>query len=165
MNRITTSQKLFYFSFMVWTKNNFKISTDKTLLNMEAVHHYLSKESYWAKNISKTKIKTACENSLCFGLYENEKQIGLARLITDYSTFAYLCDVYVLPEYQGNGLGKWLMNCVMSHPDLQTLRRWTLATKDAHGLYEQVGFTLLKNSDRHMEYRNEKVFDGAWLVE
>ena len=127
---------------MEWTKDKFKISTDKTLLNLEAVHNYLSKESYWAKNISKAKIKTACENSLCFGIYENEnhtlptsKQIGLARVVTDYATFAYLCDVYVVPEYQGTGLGKWLMNCVMSHPNLQTLKRFILANKDAHGIY------------------------------
>lgn len=155
----------FTFHFMEWTKDKFKISTDKTLLNFEAVHHYLSKESYWAKNISETKIRTACANSLCFGLYEDKKQVGLARLITDYATFAYLCDVYVLPEYQRNGLGKWLMNCVMAHPDLQTLRRWILATKDAQGLYQYSGFEPLKNPDRHMEYRNEKVFDREWLVE
>ena len=150
---------------MEWTKDNFKISTDRNLLNVVAVHAYLSKESYWAKNISEARVKSACENSLCFGMYEAGKQIGLARLITDYATFAYLCDVYVLPQYQGKGLGKWLMNCVMAHPDLQTLRRWILATKDAQGLYKYSGFAALKNPDRHMEYRNEKIFDGEWQVE
>lgn len=149
---------------MEWIKDNFKISTDKNLLSVAAMHAYLSKESYWAKNISEGRIKIACENSLCFGVYENEKQIGLARVISDYATFAYLCDVYILAEYQGNGLGKWLMACVMAHTDLQTVRRWTLGTKDAHGLYKQFGWHLV-NAERNMEYRNLKAFDNEWLVD
>ena len=150
---------------MEWTQNNFKISDDSSLLNMTAIHDYLSNQSYWAKNISAARVKAACENSLCFGLYDVNDQIGLARVITDYATFAYLCDVYVLPAYQGKGLGKWLMSCVMGHPELQELRRWILATKDAHGLYKHSGFGPLTNHDRHMEYRNSKVFDGEWLIE
>ena len=148
---------------MEWTKDNFKISTDKDLLSFTAMHAYLSKESYWAKNISEERIKTACENSLCFGVYEHGSQIGLARIITDYATFAYLCDVYIHPEYLGKGLGKWLMACVMAHPDLQTVRRWTLGTKDAQGLYKQFGWQPV-SAERNMEYRNLNVFDNEWLV-
>ena len=150
---------------MEWTKDNFKISTDKSLLDIPSIRKYLAFESYWAKNISEARVKVACENSLCFGLYDSERQIGLARVVTDYSTFAYLCDVYVLPEYQGKGLGKWMMSCVMAHADLQTLRRWILATKDAHGLYAHSGFASLQNPDRHMEFKNLKAFDGEWLIE
>ena len=150
---------------MEWTKDKFKISTDKNLLNVSAMHAYLSKESYWAKNISEARIKIACENSLCFGVYDAEKQIGLARVITDFAVHAHISDVYILPSYQGQGLGKWLMACVMQHPDLQQLRRWALGTKDAHDLYKQFGFTALNKPDRSMELRNLKVFDEEWLVE
>ena len=149
---------------MEWAKDNFKISTDKGLLSVTAMHAYLSNESYWAKNISEARIKASCENSLCFGVYDNKKQIGLARVITDYVTYGYLCDVYILPEYQGKGLGKWLITCVMAHPDLQSIRRWTLGTKDAQDLYKQFGWQLV-NAERNMEYRNLNVFDNEWLVE
>ena len=149
---------------MEWTKDKFKVSTDKNLLNVSAMHAYLSKESYWAKNISEARIKIACENSLCFGVYDAEKQIGLARVITDFAVHAHISDVYILPSYQGKGLGKWLMACLMQHPDLQQLRRWSLGTKDAHDLYKQFGFTALNKPDRSMEFRNLKVFDEEWLV-
>ena len=149
---------------MEWIKDNFKITTDKSQLDVAAIYSYLSQHSYWAKNIATQRVQRACDNSLCFGLYDSNGQIGLARVITDYATFAYLCDVYVLPAYKGKGLGKWLMACVMAHTDLQQLRRWLLATKDAHGLYEQFGFGPLSKPDRHMELKNTEVFDGEWLM-
>jgi len=131
----------------------FVISTDPARLDVGAIHAYLTR-SYWAAGIPKDIVAKSIEGSLCFGLYEAGRQIGLARVITDKATFAYLCDVYVLEDYRGRGLGKWLMSAVQSHPDLQGLRRFVLITQDAHGLYEQFGFSLLKEPARYMEIRN-----------
>ena len=131
-------------------RGSFLISTDNAKLDREAIYLYLS-ESYWEKTRSRSAVEKSLGNSLCFGLYEGEKQIGLARVVSDYATFAYLCDVYVLDAYQSKGLGAWLLQSVMSHPDLQNLRRWLLATRDAHGLYRKVGFTELKTPERWME--------------
>ncbi len=139
-------------------KGNFLISTDKEKLDLSAIHHYLSTESYWAKQIPIEIVKKCIENSLCFGIYENKKQIGFARVISDYSTFAYLADVYVLTEYRKQGLSKWLMEFIMSHPELQGLRRFSLATLDAHGLYEHYGFKRLENPDRYMEIKNVDIY-------
>ncbi len=128
----------------------FLVSTDPARLDAPAIHAYL-RISYWAEEIPLDVVRRSLEHSLCFGLYEGSRQIGLARVISDYTTFAYLCDVYVLPERQGQGLGKWLMECVMSHPSLQGLRRLMLATSDAHGLYRRFGFTEPAAPDRLME--------------
>ena len=134
-------------------RKEFVISTDPARLDVFAVHEYLTR-SYWAAGIPKDVVAKSLEGSLCFGLYEGSRQIGLARVITDKATFAYLCDVYVLEDYRGLGLGKWLMSVVQSHPDLQRLRRFVLITRDAHGLYEQFGFSGLKEPDRYMEIKN-----------
>lgn len=138
------------------SRDGFFVSTDPGKLDLEAVHGYLSAESYWAKGIPKEMVARSLANSLCFGVYERVegglRQIGLARVVSDYATFAYLADVFIRPEYQGRGLGKWLMSCVMEHPNLQGLRRWSLATRDAHGLYRQYGFTELRDPSRWMEY-------------
>ena len=136
-------------------RDGFVVSTDPGKIDLEVVYGYLSAESYWAKGIPKETVARALANSLCFGVYEQAaggRQIGLARVISDYTTFAYLSDVFIRPEYQGQGLGKWLISCVMEHPELQALRRWSLATRDAHGLYGQYGFTALKDPSRWMEY-------------
>ncbi len=132
-------------------KDRFLICTDRELLKIDSVNEYLVQESYWAKTRTIEQTKTAIENSLCFGVYENGKQIGFARVVTDFSTFAYLADVYILPEYQNRGLGKWLIETILEHPDLKGFRRWVLATLDAHRLYEKFGFTALKNPERWME--------------
>lgn len=137
----------------LWQKEEFSITTDKTKLQVERIYAYLSR-SYWATGRSKEIVERSIQHSLCFGLFHINEQIGFARVITDYATFAYLCDVYVIEEYQGKGLGKWLMSVVMSHPDLQGLRRWSLATRDAHGLYRQYGFTALKSPEKWMEIFN-----------
>jgi GNAT superfamily N-acetyltransferase len=126
------------------------ITTDPARLDVEAIYYYLS-ASYWAKNRSRESVERSLKNSLCFGLYDAGQQIGLARVISDFATFAYLCDVYVLDVYQGKGLGTWLLRSVMSHPDLQNLRRWILATRDAHRLYRKSGFTELQTPERWME--------------
>ena len=142
------------------TKDNYLISTNPALLDIAAIHQYLSVESYWAKGIPYATVQKSITHSLCFGMYEAGKQIGLARLITDRTAFAYLCDVYVLPSHQGKGLGKWLMQTVHAHPDLQGLRRWMLATRDAHGLYAQFGWQQFaeEQSKRFMQLHNPDVY-------
>jgi GNAT superfamily N-acetyltransferase len=126
------------------------VSTDPARLDVSAIHRFLS-TSYWADSIPIDLVRRSLDASLCFGLYAPEGQIGLVRVITDRVTFAYLCDVYVLPAYQGQGLGHWLMKCVMGSPQLQGLRRWLLVTRGAHGLYEQAGFTVAASPERIME--------------
>ncbi|MCP5496195.1 MAG: GNAT family N-acetyltransferase [Leptospiraceae bacterium] len=134
-----------------WQNGEYKIRTNKELLQIDLILDYLVNQSYWAKNRTAEQMQTVIENSLCFGLYRESRQIGFARVVTDFATFAYLGDVYVLPEFQGEGLGKWLIEVVVNHPDLQGFRRWILATRDAHMLYEKYGFTELKHTERWME--------------
>lgn len=141
-------------------KEGFCISTDPAKLDLQAVHHFLSTESYWSKNIPFEKVKNASAHSLNFGLYHNDRQIGYARIITDYTSIAYLGDVYVLEAFRGQGLSKWLMETIKAHPELQGLRRWILATKDAHGLYKQFGFTPLAGPERWMELHNKNVYEN-----
>lgn len=137
---------------------NFLISTDKSKLNIEMIHQYLT-ESYWAKGIPKHLVKKSIAHSLCFGLYEHENQIGFARVVTDYTTFAYLGDVFVLDAYQGKGLGKILMSTVMDHPDLYRLRRWLLVTKDAHDYYKKYDFRKLAAPKMLMEIHRPQVYE------
>lgn len=132
-------------------KKGFLVSTDNSMLDINMIHHFLGQLSYWGKNISLQTVKTSIENSLCFGVYQQQKQVGFARVITDFATFAYLCDVFILPDYRKKGLSKWLIQNIRNHPNLQKLRRLVLATADAHGLYEQFGFSRMKNQDRWME--------------
>lgn len=132
------------------TRGSYAISTDPVRLDIEAIHGYLSR-SFWAEGIPMEIVARSIANSLCFGLYHEQSQIGLVRVITDRATFAYLCDVYVLEEHRAHGLGKWLIEGVMAHPDLQGLRRFHLVTRDAHGLYSRFGFRTATNPDRHME--------------
>ncbi|MDB5124046.1 MAG: acetyltransferase family protein [Mucilaginibacter sp.] len=132
-------------------KNGFRISTDQSLLDFEIIYNYLNNESYWSQGISPERLRTAIENSMCFGVYKQDKQAGLARVITDKATFAYICDVFILPDYRGFGLSKWLMQTIVNHPELQGLRRWSLATADAHGLYKQFGFNEIIHPERWME--------------
>lgn len=141
-----------------YQQNNIKISTDKSKLDLSIIHDYLANQSYWAKGIPLEIVKKSIENSICFGIYESEKQIGFARVISDCATFAYLCDVFVLEEYRGKGVSKFLMKCILQNPDFQGLRRWSLATYDAHGLYEQFGFKLISRPDRAMEILNMDVY-------
>jgi GNAT superfamily N-acetyltransferase len=136
----------------VWEarRGEFLVSTDPARLNLDAVYAYLSR-AYWCEGIPRQTVERALRQSLCFSLLEGERQIGLVRVITDYTTFAYLCDVYVLESHQGRGLGTWMMQCVVEHPELQGLRRWHLTTRDAHALYHKVGFVPLSKPERHME--------------
>ena len=131
-------------------RDGFTVSTDPARLDLDAIHAFLT-TAYWSVGIPRETVARALSNSLCFGLYEGSRQIGLARMVTDRATFAYLCDVYVLPEMRGHGLGRWLMECVLAHPDLQGLRRLSLVTRDAHELYRPFGFTEIEKPLRHME--------------
>ena len=132
-------------------KKGFSISTDKSLLDFDVIYRFLNEESYWSQGIPAEKLKRAIENSLCFGVYFQNQQVGLTRVVTDKATFAYLCDVFILQDYRGIGLSKWLIQTIIAHPELQGLRRWSLATADAHGLYKQFGFNPLVKPDRWME--------------
>jgi GNAT superfamily N-acetyltransferase len=133
-----------------WSAGEYSISTDINRLNLNLIHQFLS-NSYWAKNLPMEVLQRSIQNSLVFGLYQGKQQIGFARLITDHATFAYIADVFILESFRGQGLGKWLMETIVSHPELQGFRRWLLATQDAHELYRKFGFTELKNPDRFME--------------
>lgn len=132
-------------------KEGFEISTDKSKLDLPVIYQYLSGESYWAKNIPLELIQKSIEGSICFGVYHHGKQIGYARMITDCATFGYLADVFILESYRGKGLSKWLMEEITNYPAFQPLRRWMLATRDAHGLYKQFGFTELDKPERIMQ--------------
>jgi GNAT superfamily N-acetyltransferase len=142
-------------------RDGYTVSTDSQRLDAAAIHDYLSKDSYWAKGIPAPVLKKALANSMCFGLYKGEQQIGLARVITDRATYCYLCDVYVLEAHRGHGLGKWLIDCVVKHPDLQGLRRKSLVTSDAHELYAQFGYTALSKPERHMEMVDPDVYSQS----
>lgn len=126
------------------------ITTDKQRMNLDVIHSYLTR-SYWSPGISREIIEKAMQHSLCFGIFAGNTQIGFARLITDYTTFAYLADVFILETHQGMGLGKQLMEYILDYPDVQGLRRWMLRTRDAHTLYEKYGFTLLAQPEYVME--------------
>ena len=132
-------------------RGDFVISTDPALLDVPLIHDYLSNQSYWAAGRPLEVVRRSIENSLCFGVYTAGRQAGFTRVVTDRATFAWLCDVFVLPPYRGRSLSKWLLECVVNHPDLQGVRRFLLATRDAHDLYQRYGFTTLADPERFME--------------
>lgn len=140
--------------------NNYLFSTDKNKLQLEVIHDYLSKESYWAQNMPLELIKESIAGSICFAIYFNNKQIAYARVITDNATFAYLADVFVLEEHRGKGLSKELMRFILDHPSLIKLRRFMLATRDAHGLYKQFGFNALAKPETMMEIKFFESYDN-----
>jgi GNAT superfamily N-acetyltransferase len=142
---------------MTIRKENFSITTDRSAMDIDFIHHFLT-NSYWSEGIAKEIVLQSIEGSLCFGVFDNEKHIGFARMITDCATFAYLADVFIDEAYRGKGLSKWLMETIMAHPDLQGLRRIMLATRDAHGLYKQFGFTPLNNPERWMQIHDPDVY-------
>jgi GNAT superfamily N-acetyltransferase len=136
----------------------YTFSTDKSKLDFEVIHKYLSQESYWAKGISREILKRSIDNSMCFGVYKDNEQVGFARIISDKATFAYLADVFVLSEHRGKGLSKILLEHIVDHPELQGLRRWLLGTADAHGLYARYGFKPLAKPDRTMEKYDPDIY-------
>ena len=134
-----------------WKRGEYTISTDNNRLDIRIIHDFISNQSYWAQGRPIQTVQRSLDNSLNFGLYKNNQQIGFARVVTDYATFAWIADVFVLPEYRGQGLSKWLVEVILSHPELQGFRRWVLATKDAHNLYARFGFIPLHRPERWME--------------
>lgn len=140
-------------------KNGYVLSSDTQRLDVPFVHAYLSNESYWAAGVPLSTMETAIRNSLCFGLYQGEAQVGFARVVTDHATFAYLADVFVAAPHQGRGLARWMVAEILAEPSLQGLRRWMLATADAHGLYASHGFAPLSDASRFMERHDPDVYD------
>ncbi len=142
-----------------WQQGEYTISTDHARLDIDTIHAFLSESTYWAKGIPRAVVERGIEHSLNFGLYHGDRQVGGARIITDYATHAYICDVFVIEQYRGRGLSKWLVATMLAHPALQGLRRWFLLTRDAQGLYRQFGFTHpagIENS--YMEIRDQEVY-------
>lgn len=147
-----------------YRRDGYRISTDPHDLDIDVIYHFLAYDSYWARNIPPEVVQKSVRNSLCFGLYTDSSdtgravQVGFARVMTDCATFAYLADVFVLPEFRGRGLGKWLVECVLAHPELQNLRSFMLGTSDAHGLYAGFGFKPLARPENYMQKRVENPY-------
>jgi GNAT superfamily N-acetyltransferase len=140
-----------------WQRDDFVISDERARLDIEVIHRFLSTETYWASGRSLDTVKRSIDHSLPFGLYQGSDLIGFARVVTDYATFAWIADVFVLGQFRGRGLAKWLMKVILSHPQLQGFRRWVLATKDAHELYRRFGFRELHRPERWMERPDPKM--------
>src|SRR6266446_3247137 len=134
-----------------WQQGDYIISTDNNRLDIRIIHDFISNQSYWAQGRPLETVQRALDHSLNFGLYKSDQQVGFARVVTDYATFGWIADVFVLTEHRGQGLSKWLMEVILSHRDLQGFRRWVLATKDAHSLYARFGFIALHRPERWME--------------
>jgi GNAT superfamily N-acetyltransferase len=143
-------------------RGEFLLSTDRDRLDLAVIHGFLT-ASYWAKGIPREVVARSIQNSLCFGVYKHAQQVGFARVISDFATYAYIGDVFVLEAFRGHGLGKWMMEAIIQHSQLQGLRRWTLATRDAHPLYAQFGFTPLKKPENFMELHDPNVYRQASL--
>lgn len=143
-----------------WERGEFTLSTDSARIDLEVAHRFLT-TSYWAEGIPREVVRRSIEHSLSFGLYRGAEMVGLARVITDRATFAYLSDVFVLEPYRGRGLASWMLETIHAHPDLQGLRWWLLATRDAHALYRQSGYAALESPERLMERKFKNVYRGA----
>ena len=138
-------------------KERLVLTTDRGRLDIALIHGFL-KDAYWAGGIPEEIVSRSIRNSLCFGVYEGPRQVGFARVISDYATFAYLADVFVVESHRGKGIGTWLMECIMSHPDLQGLRKWHLATRDAHALYRRFGFRPPGKPETQMEILDSEIY-------
>jgi GNAT superfamily N-acetyltransferase len=141
-----------------WQRGEYEVSTDQDRLDLGVIHSYLSEDSYWARGIPRKTVERSVRNSLCFGLYHGDRQIGFARAISDFSTIAYLGDVFVLLDYRGRGLAKWMLECVLLHPDLQNLRRWFLMTRHTQEFYRRFGFRELVRPEGYMELHDPNVY-------
>jgi GNAT superfamily N-acetyltransferase len=140
-------------------RGEFLISTDPRRLDVQRVHRFLT-DCYWAKGIPLAVVERSIRHALCFGIYDGSgAQVGFARVVSDFSTIAYLGDVFILESHRGRGLGKWMMECILEHPALEGMRRWILVTRDAHGFYEHFGFTPLKSAERYMELHRPDLYE------
>jgi GNAT superfamily N-acetyltransferase len=140
-----------------WRKDDYVLSTDKSKIDVEIIHQVLS-HSYWAENIPLEVVEKSIDNSFCFAIYHHHKTVGFARVVSDFATFAYLADVFIVPEERGKGLSTWLIGTILDHPQLQGLRRFTLATRDAHDLYARFGFTPFDKPERWMQKHDPGVY-------
>jgi GNAT superfamily N-acetyltransferase len=147
-----------------YQRGKLTVSTDPARLDLDVIHNYLSRQSYWAVGIPRNTLDRAVAGSLCFGVYDSNTQVGFARVVTDGATFAYLCDVFVLDSHRGQGLATWLMECIMVHPSLQGLRRFVLVTRDAHPLYLRFGFTPVADPKAYMHIHRPDPY-GVGVVE
>ena len=138
-------------------RGEYVISTDRSRIDVAAVHAFLS-QTYWSPGIPESVVRRGIAGSICFGIYHGHDQVGFARVITDQATYAYLSDVYVLEAHRGRGLGKWMMEVIMTHPSLQGLRRFALSTRDAHSLYRQFGFEVVANPERQMDIMRRNIY-------
>jgi GNAT superfamily N-acetyltransferase len=150
-----------------WQRDDYVISDDPARLDIAAIHRFLSTETYWAEGRAIETVQRSVSNSLPFGLYRGAEQIGFARVVTDYATFAWVADVFVIDKFRGRGLAKWLMEVILAHPQLQGFRRWVLATKDAHELYRRFGFRELHRPERWMERPDPEMQENPdyWRVD
>jgi GNAT superfamily N-acetyltransferase len=142
------------------TRDGYLVTSDTRRLNLDLVHDFL-RSSYWSPGVPRDVLERAIGNSLCFGLYHDKAQVGFARVVTDKATFAYLADVFVIDGHRGRGLATWLVQVVQSHPDLQGLRRFLLATRDAHALYRGCGFAEVADPGRLMEIFRPRVYEPS----
>ena len=142
------------------TNGSYSVTADRGRIDVDAVHAFLTR-GFWARGISKDLVAKSIAQSLCFGVFDKDAQVAFARVVTDCATYAYLCDVYVLEDYRGQGLGKWMMEFVMKHPDLQGLRRFQLVTRDAHGLYTRFGFRSPEHPERQMEIFRHGMYETS----
>ena len=140
-----------------WHRREYTISTDRSRLDIDLIHDFISNQSYWGRGRTREVIERSVENSMTFGIYHGDEQVGFARIITDYTIFAWVTDLFVLPEHRGRGLAKWLMQVIRAHPKLQGLRRWALSTRDAHAFYERFGFSKLHSPEQWMEGRDSTI--------
>jgi GNAT superfamily N-acetyltransferase len=142
------------------TNGSYSVTADRGRIDVDAVHAFLTR-CFWARGISKELVAKSIAHSLCFGVFDQQAQVAFARVVTDYSTYAYLCDVYVLEEYRGQGLGKWMMEFVMAYPELKGLRRFQLVTRDAHSLYTRFGFKAPDSPERQMEIFRDGIYEAS----
>ncbi|WP_067587995.1 GNAT family N-acetyltransferase [Endozoicomonas ascidiicola] len=143
---------------MEWSKNKFLVTTNKNKFDFDFIHDFLSSSAYWCTGIPKETLEKAINNSFCFGLFFQEEQIGFARLISDRATFAYLADVFITEKFRGQDLSKFLMSCILQHPEVSGLRRIMLATADAHGLYEKFEFEAITNPEFFMQIHRPNIY-------
>ncbi|GAB7126462.1 GNAT family N-acetyltransferase [Silvimonas sp. JCM 19000] len=147
-----------HFQTARWQQGAFEVDTDPARLDFDTAYDFIGRQSYWAAGMPVETFRRSVVGALCFGVYEGERMVGFARVISDGATIAYLGDVFIDTEYRGRGLSKWLLACIHAHPDLQSLRRWMLFTADAHGLYQQFGWTAAARPERYLERLNPDVY-------
>ena len=147
-----------------WRRGEYTISTDNQRLNLAIIHDFISNQSYWGRGRRIQTVRRSLDHSLNFGIFKENRQVGFARVVTDFATFGWIADVFIVEEHRGQGLAKWLMESILSHPQLQGFRRWVLATKDAHELYRKFGFKELRRPERWLERPDPQILEAPHLL-